>query len=429
MIPYLPLILTMQTGLQLNPLFTDGAVLQRGISVPIFGSSTPSSKITVEFNGQTVGTKADEWGKWQLKLKAMPAGGPYTLKVSCSNGETVTIKDILLGEVWVASGQSNMEFGEGGANDFARAVGETKNDIRMFTVRKVSNEVPQTTMTGTWEASSPTTIGHFSAVGLSFAREINRTLGVPVGIIHTSWGGTPAEAWTSRPTLSKHPNLSPMVTKYLAGIKDYPAAIEAYRKAMSVWLGERNDGSNEGFNNNWGMQEFNDDNWATCDAPVTIEKALGRDWDGMFWLRKSVDIPAEWVGKPLKLELGPIDDFDTTYFDNIRVGKVGVETADSWSLPRVYRIAPGVVRAGKNTIAIRVTDTGGGGGMGGNASDLKLSLWDGSASISLAGPWKYKVERELDVSKPRPQLPAGPGNPWAPGGLYLRNQGCDLVSR
>lgn len=403
---------------QLNPLFSDGMVLQRGQDTPVWGKAAPGTGVFVEIAGQRAGARAGADGKWSLRLKSMKAGGPYNMKVTSSDGTTVTVRDILVGEVWVASGQSNMEFTEGGASDYEQAKAESKNEVRMFTVTKLSSEEPQTEVKGSWVAASPTTVHTFSAVGLAFANELNRKLGVPVGIIHTSWGGTPAESWTSRPTLNAHPNLKPMLDRHLAEMKDYPAAYAKYQQDLNTWMGERQDGQNEGFMNGWASLEFNDVAWKAGQAPIVIESIVGQDFDGAFWMRKTIDVPKEWVGKELKLELGAIDDFDTTYFNGVRVGKMGPEVDNAYATPRVYRVAPGIVREGKNVIAVRVMDTGGAGGMGSLPIDLKIGVADGSASLPLAGEWKVQVEHKLDASRPRPASPVGPGHPWAPGGLY-----------
>lgn len=414
----LPLLLLLQNPLQLNPLFTDGAVLQRGVGTPVWGVAAPGAGVMVEIGGQRAGTRADKDGNWMVRLNPTKAGGPYTMVVTSNDGGRTSARDILFGEVWIASGQSNMQFSESGANDYLQAQSETTRDVRMFTVPDVSLETPAKTVKGAWEPSSPLNIGHFSAVALSFAKEINRTLKVPVGIIHTSWGGTPAEAWTSRETLLKNPRLKVIAERYLNSIKDFPAAQAKYKEDLLTWMGERKDGQNLGFESGWGMVEFNDSEWKTTQAPVMIENVEGHEWIGSFWARKSVVLPASWVGKELKLELGPVDDYDTTYFDNVKVGSLGGDVEDAWSTPRVYRISPGIVREGKNEIAVRVYNTAGPGGLSAKADAMKISLADGSESIPITGEWKVRTERQVDLSKPRPVAPLGPGSAWAPGGLY-----------
>jgi len=400
--------------LRLSSLFTDGAVVQRGMDVPVFGFANPGTYVSVELNGAKVGATADAGGKWVVRFKPLPVGRPYIITAT-SNGETVTARDILSGEVWLASGQSNMEWPEAAADDYARAQSEAGPDVRMFTVEKATAATPLNDLKGKWEAGSSTTVGRFSAVGWSFARELSRRLNVPIGIIHTSWGGTPAEAWTSRQGLSSRPALKPMVDGVDAAQKDYPAQMEAYKKAMSEFVNFKHGANNEGFMNNWQMLEFDDATWDTV-AAGTLFPA---EFDGAAWYRKTIDVPASWLGKELLLTLGAIDDYDTTYFDGIRVGRTGVEDDNGdYSTPRRYRISPGIVRAGKNVVSVRVFDNTGPGGITGPVSEMKLSLADGSESVALDGDWKFKIERMLDPKTQIPARPYGVGNPNVPMSLY-----------
>jgi sialate O-acetylesterase len=188
-----------------NILFTDGAVLQRGQNVPIWGTANDGEKVTVEFAKQTVTTTARD-GKWRVELKPLEAGGPFTLKISGDN--KVTVKDLLVGEVWLASGQSNMEWKFSASHNSKEEAPKAKHPkIRMFTVAKATSLQPLDEVKGSWEECSPETVGKFSAVGYYFARDLHAELGVPVGVIHSSWGGTPAQAWTSAEGFDGHPEL------------------------------------------------------------------------------------------------------------------------------------------------------------------------------------------------------------------------------
>lgn len=188
-----------------NPLFTDGAVLQRGQNVPVWGTANDGEKVTVEFAGQTATTTA-QGGKWRVDLKPLEAGGPFSMKIS--GGNTVTVNDLLVGEVWVASGQSNMQWTLNASHE--PEVERPKANypkIRMFTVARATSLEPLDEVKGSWVECSPETVGKFSAVGYYFARDLHAALGVPVGILHTSWGGTPAQAWTSAEGFEGHPEL------------------------------------------------------------------------------------------------------------------------------------------------------------------------------------------------------------------------------
>ncbi len=223
-----------------NPLFSDGAVLQRGQLVPVWGTANDGEKVTVEFGKQKLTTTAKN-GTWRVDLKPLTAGGPFTLTVSGEN--TVTVNNLLVGEVWVCSGQSNMEW------PFARTA-EVKEEtpkanfpqIRMFTVKKKIALQPQTEANGAWVECSPETVGRFSAVGYFFARELYQKLNIPVGMIHTSWGGTPAQAWTSIDSFGTDPELKEYaegakknLDNHPAALAAYPAKLEEFKAAKKAW--------------------------------------------------------------------------------------------------------------------------------------------------------------------------------------------------
>ncbi len=185
----------LQAEVKPNVLFSDGAVLQRGQNIPVWGTAKEGEKVTVELAGQTATTTA-KGGKWKLELKPLEAGGPFSMKISGDN--EVTVNNLLVGEVWVASGQSNMEWTLNQA--FQPEVEKPKAnfpEIRMITAKKAASLQPLDQIEGSWQVCSPETVGNFSAVAYYFARDLHAKLGVPVGIISTSWGGTPAQAWTS----------------------------------------------------------------------------------------------------------------------------------------------------------------------------------------------------------------------------------------
>ncbi|HWD41941.1 MAG TPA: sialate O-acetylesterase [Fimbriimonas sp.] len=406
-----------QTTLQLNSLFSDSMVLQRGIADPVFGYATPGAYVSIQIAGERVGCTADRNGRWRTLLTPLQAGGPYEMTVS-SGTESITVKDILVGEVWLASGQSNMEFLEENADDYGMAMGEATQDIRMFTVKHKASIAPDKDVTGVWTPAGAGTVGRFSAVAYSFARELNHKLGVPVGIINSCWGGTFAESWTSQDMLLKDPATKPIIDQFLADLPTYASRRSAYDDAMEIWMNGKKGGENVGFGNGWPLHEYNDSDWKEVPACSTVESIMGREFEGSFWYRLTLNVPDEWFGKRLKLELGALDDYDITYFNGIRIGRTDQSVAEPATVNRVYTIAPGIVRRGSNTIAVRVFNAEGSGGMDGPLAAMRLSLADGSASIPLSANWKFKVEQEIDQSAPRPKLPSGPGNPYSPSELY-----------
>jgi sialate O-acetylesterase len=223
-------IATAQAEVKPNPLFSDGAVLQRGQKIPVWGTARDGEKVTVEIQGQKASTTA-AGGKWSVRLDALKEGEPLTMKITGDN--TVTINNLLVGEVWVCSGQSNMEWPFSRAHN-AKEEGPKANypQIRMFTVKKTVSLKPMDEATGAWAVCSPATVNGFSAVGYFFARDLHQKLGVPVGMLHTSWGGTPAQSWTSLEGFGSQPELQEYVTAAKQKLANYDAEVAAYDAKM-----------------------------------------------------------------------------------------------------------------------------------------------------------------------------------------------------
>lgn len=218
-----------------NSLFSDHMVLQRNITVPVWGTADAGETVTVSFNGQTVRTQASN-GKWMVQLQPMKAGGPYTMTITGTN--TVTLQDVLVGEVWVCSGQSNMER-QLGPRPPQKPIDNWEQerdaaqypDIRQYYVPLKYAHTPPDDINSNWVVCSPSTVSHFSAVGYFFAKHLYSTLHVPIGLLFSAYGGTPAENWTSRAKLENNPELLPLVQAYDKAVKEYPARLEAYRAA------------------------------------------------------------------------------------------------------------------------------------------------------------------------------------------------------
>lgn len=198
---------------KLSAMFSDHMVLQQGMPVPVWGWAKPGEQVTVKFGEQSAAATADDAGKWQVKLQPLQAGGPHELTVSGNNA--ITLNDVLVGEVWVCSGQSNMEFAVAGAKNAQQEIQDANyGQIRLYTVPRTIAAKPLSDTHGSWAVCRPMTTGGFSAVGYFFGRDLYKTLNVPIGLIHTSWGGTPAEAWTARPMLEDDPDLTPILDRW-----------------------------------------------------------------------------------------------------------------------------------------------------------------------------------------------------------------------
>ena len=400
----------------------DNMVLQQGMKVRIWGTASAGERVAVSFNSRTAQTTADQNGRWQTFIGPFKGGGPFVLTIRGANA--LTFKNVLVGEVWICSGQSNMEFplvnAKGGAEAAAQA---NYPEIHLFTVDKSTAASPLDNVKGRWVVTTPDQVGQFSAVGYFFGRELYQRLKIPIGLIHTSWGGTPAEAWTSYEGLAANPELKPIIDRYQESLKSLPQRQQDYERALAQWE-EKNiyaDPGNKGETLGYADPAFNTTDWKKMNLPQYIETA-GLNIDGAVWFRKEVDLPTGWAGKDLVLNLTAIDDYDTTYFNGTRVGGVGKETPNSYMTPRRYAIPASLVRAGRNVIAVRVFDAAGEGGFGGLG---QMTLAPPGAkqndAFKLDGAWEYKVELALEPKRPdwgsRPQAP-GPNNQNSPSVLY-----------
>ena len=387
-----------QANVTLPKLLSDGCVLQRNTPVRLYGTADPGETVTISINGKTINIDTPADGKWQVRFPAQKAGGPYVLTVKGKN--TLTVKDVYFGEVWVCSGQSNMEWPLAASFE-AKSEIESDPDplLRMFTVQKSVELTPQEEVAGgSWQSAAPSTRAGFSAVGYYFAKQLRKALGVPVGMLHTSWGGTRIEAWMSKDVnLGLGMNASEFATPVVAA-----EAKERYERLVARWKAA---GSPQGVGLDAGRSDkaagwergTGGDAWKTVSAPGEWD-TLGNDEllgiDGAVWFKKEIEVPEELAGKPLKLSLGAIDDHDITYFNGQQVGATGPETPNSWMAPRHYTVPGELVKKGVNTIVVRVFDGSGGGGFVGNPEELKLG------SIGLAGEWSYRIEKAV---------PANPG--------------------
>jgi len=228
-----------QAAITMPSLFTDHAVLQRNKAIPVWGWADPGEQVVVKMEGQEGTATADADGRWQANIGPMAAGGPYTMTIAAKSG-TVTIADVLVGEVWICSGQSNMQMSVQSSMDFEKEKGlASYPNLRMFEVERLSKETPQTKCNGTWAVCSPDTVGAFSAAGYFFARKLHQDLGVPVGMLHTSWGGTPAESWTTMESLKANPYYADILKRWDEKMANYPTEKAQYDKDLPAWEAEK----------------------------------------------------------------------------------------------------------------------------------------------------------------------------------------------
>ncbi|MBP5232399.1 MAG: 9-O-acetylesterase [Planctomycetes bacterium] len=397
----------------LHALFTDDMVIQRDVAAPVWGWAAPGAKVSValtDASGAAAGTyeaTADDKGRWEAKVGPKPAGGPYSLTVKGASEKT--IKNVLFGDVYICSGQSNMEMGIGNVNNAKDEIAAANlPQIRLYTVDKRTAIRPldafgKDQAAKKWLVCSPETVvgygwGGFSASAFFFGREMLRQANVPVGLLHTSWSGSRAEPWVSEEGLAANPIFKAQVEAFRQDRAAYENQTETFEQRVEKWW-KQVDPDNAKIL----AGEDGDAEWKTMDLPHQWEGAGLPNFDGIVWFRRTVEVPAEWADKELVLSLGPIDDCDVTYVNGKKVGG-----QDVWNSNRDYKVPAGVFKAGANRVTVRVLDTGGGGGFHGAPAQMALKPADGTGSpLSLAGPWQY---RALSALRDLPAYPVNMSN-------------------
>ncbi len=389
--------------IELPSLIGDNMLLQQKTNVKICGKSAPDAKIEVSASWKVGGkTIAGKDGKWSVIIPTPEAGGPYTLEISARD-TSISISNILIGEVWFCSGQSNMEMPMAGwpPNDTimhsARIIASASiPDIRLFNVTKKVSGQPLDECTGKWEVCTPSSVAGFSATAYFFGKKLYDELKIPVGLIESAWGGTPAESWMSADVLEQ----SGEFVKEIAKIRESSPLLDEYQ----IWLKSHKQvetgpaGQDQWKDLSFDDSEapspgFDDSSWPSMLLPGLFESVTG-DFDGAIWFRKKVNIPAEMHGKDLVLSLGPVDDMDCTFFNGRPVGSI--ETSGNYQVDRNYDIPADLVSQGDNVIAVRVLDNQGGGGIWGKPGSMNISVKKNPAKkITLDGEWKYQPVAEL----------------------------------
>jgi len=385
-------ILATQTYSQvrLPSLVRDSMILQRDIKTNIWGWASKNEKVNIKFNGKNYKTTAGPDGKWIVQLPPMKAGGPYTMEISGSN--KIVLKEILFGDVWFCSGQSNMVH-QMNIHDvtYARDIAEANYpQIRHFWIPTLTNlQGPQEDLpTGYWKWANPQDIRPFSAVAYFFARKLFEKYHVPIGLINASVGGTPIEAWTSEEGLKDFSTLEAIIQKnkdtaYINGLARSAFMANANRSTQVM---------DKGMTDlmKWYDPAYVPKGWHTISVPGYWEDQGIKDLNGIVWYRKEIDIPASIAGQPARVFLGRIVDADALYINGKQVG------ITTYQYPqRRYNVPADILKPGRNIFVVRVTNSA---GKGGFVPDKPYCLFAGNDTIDLKGTWQYKVG---EVYQPR----------------------------
>jgi sialate O-acetylesterase len=386
---------------RLPRLVSDGMILQRETPVKIWGWASVGEKVTLQFNNQSFGTVASATGNWEIILPSQKAGGPFEMQFIAGN--QITLKNILFGDVWLCSGQSNMETTMSRVSPlYGKEIEACANpNIRFFQVptRWNYNTPQQDIQGGKWEEANPQSILKYTAVGYFFARDLNAKQNIPIGIIQCAAGGSSAESWISKESLKAFPEQY-KIAKQLSDTTYMRNLISSEKEAQWKWfdyLAKNDLGRKE---TPWINPQLDDSSWPTVQLPFSFREANLDIQNGAVWFRKEIELPSNCEGKPALLELGTIIDSDSAFINGLFVGTTSYQYP-----PRRYTIAPGILKAGKNNITVRVVSQSGGGSF---IKEKPYRLTVEGNSFDLKGTWKYNIGVKCEPSPSSTYFPSKP---------------------
>jgi sialate O-acetylesterase len=414
----------------LYQVFTDHCVLQRDRPIKISGTCPAREAVLVRLAGNVSVAFANRQNEWTAVLPALPAGGPYTLEVQGAEGKVIRLQDVLIGEVWLCSGQSNMAMPLWGEREFFRipdgreeAAQANYSNIRLFNTNLCAAKAPQGPVQDIagpgWAVCSPESALRFSAVGYFFGKQLWEDLQVPIGLINCSWGGTPIESWISRRGFA-----AAGMNALLQDINDLlqnkgriatreRQEQEAWEKSFRELGGKKSERAAEYHN-----EDYNDDSW----QEVQLPQSLTLNSPGVYWYRRKIMIPSGWQGLDLEVGLGAIDECDFSFFNGEPLGQTGSEEPMYYEKPRVYTVPASRVKAGQlNSIAVHLVNYSGAFGMTGPAQALYIRpCGETGTQISLGGEWKFTVEFTVAPNSypGRPARTADASSPKFPTTLF-----------
>lgn len=397
----------LNANLKLPKLINDGMVLQQNTELKIWGWTAPKQEVVLQFKTLLYRTVANDEGEWEIKLPKQKAGGPYTMRII--SNDTVVVNDILIGDVWICSGQSNMEMSmERVSPIYEKEIAESQNDyIRYFEVDKKYNfnHTEKDISNGFWKKANPENLLKFSAVAYFFAKELYDKYKIPIGLINASLGGSPAEAWLSEDAIKAFPHYYEELQKFKDSslIKEIESKDNARIQTWYKALQEKDKGYKDSLGC-WRNPELNISDWKVMKIPgYWADTELGQV-NGIVWFRKEIDIPQEAAGKSARLILGRIVDADSVFINGVFIGTTSYQYP-----PRRYNIPNNVLKAGKNTIVVKVISNS---GKGGFVLDKSYEIIIDGQKYDLQGEWYYNLGAKIEPLMGQTFIR------WKPVGLY-----------
>jgi len=371
-------------------------VLQRDAPITIYGWAAANKTVKVTFNNKTLSVNANANGEWSVDFEKLPAGGPYQMTISEEN--QIAFDDIYIGDVWFCSGQSNMgwklEDALNGKEELSKA---SYDQIKLLQVSRTMAGTPQKDIEkGEWKTCSPESAVGFSAVAYFFGRNLYQEYKVPIGLINASWGGTRIEDWMGEDVMGKHESAK----KVIAEMKNinFPELLSKYDKDFKAWE-ENADKLDVGTTEKWFQDSYDKSKWQIMNVPTLWEAAKITPSDGVVWVTKTFEISQKDLSeKELTLSIGRIDNEDVTYINGKIVGQSDVKDLD-----RFYKVPSTAFKIGKNTITMRIKNTGDIGGF--RSAGAALYLQTASQKIDLSGEWKYEIGTKTIEEVPLRQHP------------------------
>ncbi len=402
----LPSIVLAQEAPSFGGIFTDNIVIQRGKPVAFWGKAGANNQVSLKFANNEYKTNADNDGRWRISIPPMQANSVSQSVIISSNGKVSRLENILIGDVFLCSGQSNMEFTAKYETNAEQNINRGADPLlRFYNVPKQTADTEQMDFIkpSKWQIAQTNTIGDTSALCFSMAQEFRKKHDIPVGFINSSWGGTKIETWISEAILKKRPRYHQQIEHSNALKRDPTGASTAWAKAnLAYW--ETNEPAIAS-KKQWRLANFNDNDWKDIQVGTFWEEAGQKEleiFDGLVWYRTKFNLTGTQAKSEAIINLGPIDDADNLFINGVFTG-----ATEGWDTKRQYKIPSGILKDGENTIAIRIYDGGGGGGLWGGPNENFISFVN-APSVRLSGTWKYKISAGVSQTGNPPSSATSP---------------------